>query len=129
MADGFEAWLAGGLQETAEAAYWLKAGIVHLAKAGRAERAAEVFDRSLALLGKRADAKLLVVVTTDCAMLHRMGLDVSEMAKLMGHELSKADLRYTTSNQMRIMPGVSMHGATAGFALTGMLASVGVDPK
>lgn len=54
-------------------------------------------------------------------------LDVSEMAKLMGHDLGEADLRYTTDNQMRQMLGMSMHVATAGFALTGLLAAVGVD--
>ena len=46
-------------------------------------------------------------------------LTVSEMAKLMGEDLDDVDLRVTTKNQMRQMIGLSMHVATAGFALTG----------
>ena len=56
-------------------------------------------------------------------------LTVSEMAKLMGQDLCKADLRFTTENQMRQMLGMSMHVATAGFALAGLLAAVGADSK
>ena len=52
-------------------------------------------------------------------------LDVSEMAKLMGHDLSEVDLRGTTEPQMRHMLGMSMHVATAGFALVGLLAAIG----
>ena len=52
-------------------------------------------------------------------------LTVSEMAKLMGHDFNGADLRGTTENQMRHMLGMSMHVATAGFALTGLLAAIG----
>ena len=52
-------------------------------------------------------------------------LTVSEMAKLMGHDFNGADLRGTTETQMRHMLGMSMHVATAGFALTGLLAAVG----
>ena len=50
-------------------------------------------------------------------------LDVSEMAKLMGED--EADLRGTTETQMRHMLGMSMHVATAGFALIGLLAAIG----
>ena len=50
-------------------------------------------------------------------------LMVSEMAKLMGEDLGDADLRHTTESQMRHMLGMSMHVATAGFALTGLLAA------
>ena len=52
-------------------------------------------------------------------------LNVSEMAKLMGQDLGEADLRFTTEYQMRHMLGMSMHVATAGFALTGLLAAFG----
>ena len=52
-------------------------------------------------------------------------LDVSEMAKLMGLDLSKIDLRSTTEAQMRKMLGMSMHVASAGFALIGLLAAAG----
>ena len=56
-------------------------------------------------------------------------LTVSEMAKLLGQDLRKADLRFTTENQMRQMLGMSMHVATAGFALAGLLAAVGADSQ
>ena len=52
-------------------------------------------------------------------------LNVSEMAKLMGLDLGACNLRSTTENQMRKMLGVSMHVATSGFALIGLLAAVG----
>ena len=53
-------------------------------------------------------------------------LDVSEMAKMMGFDLSEeVDLRSTTRNQMRLMLGTSTHVATAGFALIGLLAAAG----
>ena len=52
-------------------------------------------------------------------------LEVSEMAKLMGHDFNGADLQGTTESQMRHMLGMSMHVATAGFALTGLLAAIG----
>ena len=48
---------------------------------------------------------------------------VSEMAKLMGEDLDDVDLRVTTEYQMRVMLGTSMHVATAGFALTGLMAA------
>jgi len=48
-----------------------------------------------------------------------------EMAKLMGEDLDDVDLRVTTKNQMRQMIGLSMHVATAGFALTGLMAAFG----
>ena len=54
-------------------------------------------------------------------------LRVSEMAKLMGQDLGETDLRFTSKEQMRHMLGMSMHVATAGFALTGLLAAVGGD--
>ena len=52
-------------------------------------------------------------------------LDCIEMAKLMGHDLDGVDLRGTTECQMRHMLGMSMHVATAGFALIGLLAAIG----
>ena len=52
-------------------------------------------------------------------------LDVSEVAKLMGHDLGTADLRFTSATQMSTMLGMSMHSGTAGFALSGLLAAVG----
>ena len=48
-------------------------------------------------------------------------LTVSEMAKLLGQDLRKADLQFTTESQMRDMLGMGMHVATAGFALAGLL--------
>ena len=52
-------------------------------------------------------------------------LDMIEVAKLMGHDLDKVDLKGITESQMRRMLGNSMHVATAGFALIGLLAAVG----
>ena len=54
-------------------------------------------------------------------------LTVSEMAKLMGHDFSNADLSKTTECQMRSMLGMSMHVATAGYAMIGLLAAVGTS--
>ena len=56
-------------------------------------------------------------------------LTVSEMAKLLGQDLRKADLQFTTESQMRLMLGMGMHVATAGFALAGLLAAVGADSQ
>ena len=56
-------------------------------------------------------------------------LDVSEMAKLMGFDLSEVDLRSTTEGQMRKMLGMSMHVASAGFALIGLLAAVAPEVR
>ena len=56
-------------------------------------------------------------------------LTVSEMAKLMGEDLDDVDLRVTTEYQMRNMLGTSMHVATAGFALTGLMAALGAAPE
>ena len=52
-------------------------------------------------------------------------LDVVEVAKLMGHDLDEIDLKGTTESQMRRMLGNSMHVATAGFALIGLLGAIG----
>ena len=52
-------------------------------------------------------------------------LEVVEMAKLMGHDLADVNLRGTSENQMRHMLGMSMHVATAGYALTGLLGAIG----
>ena len=54
-------------------------------------------------------------------------LTVSEMAKLMGHDFSNVDLTATSETQMRMMLGMSMHVATAGYTLVGLLAAVGVS--
>ena len=48
-----------------------------------------------------------------------------EVAKLMGHDLDGTDLKGTTESQMRRMLGNSMHVATAGFALIGLLGAIG----
>ena len=56
-------------------------------------------------------------------------LTVSEMAKLMGQDLDKADLRFLKEARVRHMLGVSMHGAIASFALAGLLAAFGADPS
>ena len=56
-------------------------------------------------------------------------LRVSEMAKLMGENLDDVDLQVTKEWQMRRMLGRSMHVATAGFALTGLLAAFGAAPE
>ena len=52
-------------------------------------------------------------------------LYVSEMAKLMGHDLSTADLERTSSRRMAHTLGMSIHVATVGFALIGLLAAFG----
>ena len=48
-----------------------------------------------------------------------------EMAKLMGHDLGTANVERTSSWSMAQMLGMSMHVATAGFALIGLLAAFG----
>ena len=52
-------------------------------------------------------------------------LGVSEMAKLRGHESSTADPEGTSAGSMTMMLGMSMHIATAGFALIGLLGAFG----
>ena len=52
-------------------------------------------------------------------------LDVSEMAKLMGLHLAGVNLQCTTENAMRKMLGMSIHVATSGLALIGLLAAIG----
>ena len=52
-------------------------------------------------------------------------LTVSEMAKLMGRDLDAFDLRVTTELQYCHMLGRSMHVATAGFAMAGLMAAFG----
>ena len=56
-------------------------------------------------------------------------LTVSEMAKVMGHALDSADLRLTKETHMRSLLGKSMHVSTAGFAMAGLMASVGADTR
>ena len=75
----------------------------------------------------KADGSVPTMATNAKMWSMRAGkaLDVSEMAKLMGHDLDSADLRCTTECQMRHMLGMSMHVATAGFALIGLLAAIG----
>ena len=52
-------------------------------------------------------------------------LNVSEMAKLMGHDLGEANLRTLPPFYMRQMLSTSMHVATAGYARAGLLAALG----
>ena len=52
-------------------------------------------------------------------------LTVSELAKLMGVDLGACNLFDTTETQMRRMLGESVHVATSGFAMLGLLAAVG----
>ena len=52
-------------------------------------------------------------------------LTASEMAKLMGRDLDAFDLRVTTELQYCHMQGRSMHVATAGFAMAGLMAAFG----
>ena len=75
----------------------------------------------------KADGSVPTMATNAKMWSMRAGraLEVSEMAKLMGHDLDGVDLRGTTESQMRHMLGVSMHVATAGFALTGLVAAIG----
>ena len=47
------------------------------------------------------------------------------MAKLTGVDLSTYNLSSTTEFQMRRMLGESVHVATSGFAMIGLLAAVG----
>ena len=77
----------------------------------------------------KADGSVPTMATNAKMWMMRAGreLEVSEMAKLMGQYLDEADLRYTSRSQMRHMLGMSMHVATAGFAVAGLLAAVGVD--
>ena len=76
----------------------------------------------------RCDGTVPIIGTTNAQMwTMRAGrlLDVSELAKLMGQDLRTSDLKNIFESRMRWMLGASMHVATAGFALTGLLASVG----
>ena len=75
----------------------------------------------------KADGSVPTMATNAKMWSMRAGraLEVSEMAKLMGHDFNGADLRGTTESQMRHMLGMSMHVATAGFALIGLLAAIG----
>ena len=52
-------------------------------------------------------------------------ITVSEMAKLMGVDIGARNLELTTEGQMRRMLGMSIHVATSGFALIGLIAAVG----
>ena len=75
----------------------------------------------------KADGSVPTMATNAKMWSIRAGkaLDCIEMAKLMGHDLDGVDLRGTTECQMRNMLGMSMHVATAGFALIGLLAAIG----
>ena len=50
-------------------------------------------------------------------------LTVSEMAKLMGHDIQRVEMR-CAETAFRHMLGMSVHRATMGFALMGLLASL-----
>ena len=88
-----------------------------------------IFDLSQAIdrCRPRSDGVVPTMATNSEMWCMRAGraLTVSEMAKLMGENLDDVDLRLTTEPQMRHMLGMSMHVATAGFALTGLMAAFG----
>ena len=50
-------------------------------------------------------------------------LTVSEMAKLMGHDIQRVEM-WCAENTFKHMLGMSVHRGTMGFALTGLLASL-----
>ena len=52
-------------------------------------------------------------------------LTASKMAKLVGRDLDAFDLRVTTELQYTHMLAQSMHVATAGFAMAGLMAAFG----
>ena len=52
-------------------------------------------------------------------------LTVSEMAKLMGHDLQHVDMR-CSEVMFKQMLGMSVHRSTMGFALIGLLVSLRV---
>ncbi|KAL1503550.1 hypothetical protein AB1Y20_012029 [Prymnesium parvum] len=67
FAEGFSRWLQGDAKEH----YWLKHGIVHLCRAGRADDAVRVYSSDLSFLRRRLDAGLLGTVSTDYLELRR----------------------------------------------------------
>ena len=76
----------------------------------------------------RCDGTVPIIGTTNAQMWSmRAGrlLYVSELAKLMGQDLRTSDLKNIFESRMRWMLGANTHVATTGFALTGLLASVG----
>ena len=52
-------------------------------------------------------------------------LSTSELAKLMGHNIEKLKLVKISESKMRHMLGMSLHLATAGALMVGLLASAG----
>ena len=86
-----------------------------------------IFDLSQAIdrCRPRSDGVVPTMATNSRMWCMRAGraLTVSEMAKLMGENLDDVDLRVTSEPQMRHMLGMSMHVATAGFALAGLMAA------
>ena len=56
-------------------------------------------------------------------------LSVWEMAKLMGRDLEALDLRMTTERQYFHMQAQSMHVASAGYAIAGLMAALGAAPE
>ena len=50
-------------------------------------------------------------------------LTVSEMAKLMGHDIQRVEM-LCAENTFKHMLGMSVHRSTMGFALIGLLASL-----
>ena len=79
----------------------------------------------------RCQLKLEVTVPTIAtnakmwSMRAGRSLNVSEMAKLIGHGLIKAGLERTSTTAMHKMLGMSMQVGTAGFALMGLMAASG----
>ncbi|KAL1530872.1 hypothetical protein AB1Y20_001766 [Prymnesium parvum] len=67
FAEGFTRWLQGDANEH----YWLKHGIVHLCRAGRADDAVRVYSSDLSFLRRRLDAGLLGTFSTDYLELRR----------------------------------------------------------
>ena len=85
------------------------------------------FSQAIDRCNAKADGSVPTIATNAkmWSMRAAKTLDVIEMGKLTGHDLDRADLRCTTECQMRHMLGMSMHVATAGFALIGLLAAFG----
>jgi len=67
FAKEFTLWLQGDANEH----YWLKHGIVHLCRAGRADDAVRVYCSDLSFLRRRLDAGLLGTLSTDYLELRR----------------------------------------------------------
>ena len=87
-----------------------------LDKAQSLGRTSTKVDGSVPMLGTNSSLVSLGTAST---------LTTAEVAKLMGHELQSLNLQGITERQLRGMIGMSLHRATAGLLMLGLIASLG----